>query len=221
MPGVAHVIVFGGAVRQIQITPDMRKLSSFGITFSEVADAAKAALPLRGAGLVDTAAQRILLKSPTPEPDATAVGQAVIAVRNNTPILLRDVADVKVAPAVRFGDSLIMGKPGVLLSLASQYGANTLNTTLEVEKALADLEPALKKQGIQMYTSLHRPATFIERALQNLKESLVIAAVLILAVLYVFLRNARAAFIAFTGNPAVAARGGRCAAPHGAHARTR
>ncbi len=201
VPGVAHVIVFGGAVRQIQITPDMRKLSSFGMTFSEVADAAKAALPLRGAGLVDTAAQRILLKSPTPEPDANAVGQAVIAVRNNTPILLRDVADVKVAPAVRFGDSLIMGKPGVLLSLASQYGANTLDTTLKVEKALADLDPALKKQGIQMYTSLHRPATFIERALQNLKESLVIAAVLILAVLYVFLRNARAAFIAFLAIP--------------------
>jgi CzcA family heavy metal efflux pump len=201
VPGVAHVIVFGGAVRQIQITPDMRKLSSFGMTFAEVADAARAALPLRGAGLVDTAAQRILLESPTPEPNAAAVGQAVIAVRNNNPILLRDVADVKVAPAVRFGDSLIMGKPGVLLSLASQYGANTLDTTLEVEKALAGLDPALKKQGIQMYTSLHRPATFIERALQNLKESLLIAAVLILAVLYVFLRNARAAFIAFLAIP--------------------
>ena len=201
VPGVAHVIVFGGAVRQIQIYPDTRKLATFGLTFSEIADAAKAALPLRGAGLVDTAAQRILLKSPTPEPDANAVAQAVIGVRNNTPVLLRDVADVKIAPAVRFGDSLIMGKPGVLLSLASQYGANTLSTTLEVEKALAGLDPALKKQGIQMYTSLHRPATFIERALQNLKESLVIAAVLILAVLYVFLRNARAAFIAFTAIP--------------------
>jgi len=201
VPGVAHVIVFGGAVRQIQILPDMQKLSTYGLTFAEIADAAKAALPLRGAGLVDTAAQRILLKSPTPEPDANALGQAVISIRNNTPVLLRDVAQIQVAPAIRFGDSLIMGKPGVLLSLASQYGANTLDTTLAVEKALEDLRPALEKQGIRMYTGLHRPATFIERALQNLKESLVIAAVLILAVLYVFLRNARAAFIAFTAIP--------------------
>jgi CzcA family heavy metal efflux pump len=201
VPGVAHVIVFGGAVRQIQILPDTRKLSTYGLTFTAVADAARAALPLRGAGLVDTAAQRILLKSPTPVPDAAALGQAVINVRNNTPVLLRDVAEVKIAPAIRFGDSLIMGKPGVLLSLASQYGANTLDTTLEVEKALVDLRPALERQGIQMYTRLHRPATFIERALQNLQESLVIAAVLILAVLYVFLRNARAAFIAFTAIP--------------------
>ncbi len=201
VPGVAHVIVFGGAIRQIQIYPDMRKLSGFGVTFAEVADAAKAALPLRGAGLVDTAAQRILLKSPTPQPDAAAVAQAVVAVRNNTPVLLRDLAEVRVAPAIRFGDALIMGKPGVLLSLASQYGANTLSTTMDVEKALDGLQPALTKQGIQLYRSLHRPATFIERALQNLKESLLIAAVLILAVLYVFLRNARAALIAFLAIP--------------------
>ncbi len=64
--------------------------------------------------------------------------------RNGTPILLREVAEVNEAPALRSGDALIMGKPGVLLSLASQYGANTLSTTLAVEKALADLPPALK-----------------------------------------------------------------------------
>jgi Cu/Ag efflux pump CusA len=88
-----------------------------------------------------------------------------------------------------------------MLSLASQYGANTLATTLAVEKALNDLEPALKKQGITLYKSLHRPANFIERALQDLKESLIIAAVLILAVLYLFLRDFRAALIAFTAIP--------------------
>ena len=201
VPGVAHVIVFGGDVRQIQILPDTRKLSSFNLSFSEVADAAKAALPLRGAGFIDLAAQRVLLQSPTPEPDVKALGLAVVAVRNDTPILLRDVAEIKVAPALRFGDSLIMGKHGVMLSLASQFGANTLSTTQEVEKALSDLEPALKKQGITVYKNLHRPANFIERALQNLKQSLLIAAVLILAVLYLFLRDFRAALIAFTAIP--------------------
>src|SRR5712664_29024 len=50
VPGVAHAIVFGGDVRQIQIQPDMAKLASFGITMADVADAARMALPLRGAG---------------------------------------------------------------------------------------------------------------------------------------------------------------------------
>ena len=125
----------------------------------------------------------------------------MVAVRGGTPILLRDIAEVKMAPALRSGDSLIMGKPGVMLSLASQYGANTFTASLAVEKALADLAPALKSRGIDLYPALHRPANFIERALGNLKESLVIAALLILAVLYLFLRDIRAALIAFTAIP--------------------
>lgn len=201
VPGVAHVIVFGGDVRQIQILPDPDKLTSYRITLVDVADAGRAALALRGAGFIDMEAQRILLKSPTPTPDLQAIGQAVVAVRGTVPVLLRDVAAVKEAPALRSGDALIMGKPGVLLSLASQYGANTLTTTLAVEKALANLEPALKAQGITVYPALHRPANFIERALGDLENSLTIAAVLILAVLYLFLRDARAASIAFMAIP--------------------
>jgi CzcA family heavy metal efflux pump len=201
VPGVAHVLVFGGDVRQIQIQPDMAKLASFGVTLAQLADAAHLALPMRGAGFIDLAAQRVLLMSPTPQPDIDALSQAVVLERNATPILLRDMAQVKMAPALKFGDALVMGKPGVMMSLASQYGANTLTATLAVEKALNDLAPALKAQGITLYPGLHRPASFIERALGNLKDSLMIAAILILAVLYLFLRDIRAALIAFTAIP--------------------
>jgi CzcA family heavy metal efflux pump len=201
VPGVAHVIVFGGSVRQIQILPDVHKLAAYGLTMADVADAARAALPLRGAGFIDTPQQRILLRSPTPTPDIDTVERAVIATRSGTPVLLGEVAQVHVAPALRSGDSLIMGKPGVLLSLASQYGANTLTTTLDVEKALSDLEPALKARGITLYSRLHRPANFIERALGDLQNSLVIAALLIVVVLFLFLRDWRAALIAFSAIP--------------------
>jgi len=201
VPGVAHVIVFGGDVRQIQIQPDPARLASFGLTLAEVTDAARAALALRGAGFIDLATQRVLLKSPVPKPDLNAVGQAVVAMRGSSPVRLRDLATISMSPALRSGDALIMGRPGVLLSLASQYGANTLSTTLAVEHALADLAPALRAQGITVYPALHRPANFIEQALGNLEHSLVIAAILILAVLYLFLRDLRAALIAFTAIP--------------------
>src|SRR5271154_4189635 len=97
VPGVAHVIVFGGNVRQIQIQPDPNKLSSYHITLLEVADAARGALALHGAGFIDLAAQRVLLRSPTPTPDLAALGLAVITVRNSVPVLVRDVAEVKEA----------------------------------------------------------------------------------------------------------------------------
>lgn len=201
VPGVAHAIVFGGDVRQIQILPDPAKLASFGITLTEVSDAARSALALRGAGFIDFAAQRVLLRSPIPKPDIDTIGQALVSVRNGVPVRLADLAEIKQAPALRFGDSLVMGKPGVLLSLASQYGANTLATTHAVEAVLANLRPALEAQGITLYSGLHRPASFIERALGDLESSLLIAALLILAVLYLFLRDVRSALIAFTAIP--------------------
>lgn len=201
VPGVAHVLVFGGEVRQIQIQPDMAKLASFGITLTQVLDAAHAALPIRGAGFIDLPGQRVLIETPTPQPDIDTLSAAVVTERNGTPILLRELAQVKIAPALKFGDALIMGKPGVMMSLASQYGANTLTATRAVEKALNELAPTLKSQGITLYPALHRPANFIERALGSLEHSLLIAAILILAVLYLFLRDIRAALIAFTAIP--------------------
>ena len=201
VPGVAHVILFGGAVREIQIQPDLNRMTSFGFTLTELADAARAALVLRGAGFVDMAHQRVLIQTPVPRPDLGAISSAVMAVRAGVPITIGDVATVTEAAALRSGDAQVMGKPGVLLSLASQYGVNTLETTHAVEEALAQLTPALKAQGISVYPSLHRPANFVERALASLERSLVIAAILILAVLYLFLRDWRSAMITFLSIP--------------------
>ena len=201
VPGVAHVIVFGGAVREIHIEPDLRRMTSYGFTLTELADAARAALALRGAGFVDLAHQRVLIQTPVAAPDVSAIAGAVLGVRANTPVTIGEIATVTEAPALRSGDALIQGRPGILLSLASQYGANTMQTTKAVEAALAQLAPALKAQGVIVYPALHRPANFIESALSNLEVSLAIAAVLILAVLYLFLRDWRAALITFMAIP--------------------
>jgi CzcA family heavy metal efflux pump len=201
VPGVAHVIVFGGAVRQIQIEPDLRRMTSYGISLTDIADAARSSLALKGAGFVDLSNQRVLIQTPVPAPDPSVVARAVLLVRGNTPITIGDVARVHEAPALKSGDALIQGEPGVLLSLASQYGANTLDATHAVEAALAQLTPVLNKQGIEVFPRLHRPANFIEEALSSLERSLVIAAILILAVLYLFLRDWRSAFITFLAIP--------------------
>ncbi|HEY4276130.1 MAG TPA: efflux RND transporter permease subunit [Rhizomicrobium sp.] len=201
VPGVAHVIVYGGAVRQIQIQPDMARMTSYGLTLTDIADAARSALALKGAGFIDLAHQRVLIQTPVPSPDTASIANAVLTVRSGTPLTIGDVATVKEEAALKPGDALVQGKPGVLLSLASQYGANTLQASRAVEAALAQLAPALKAQGITVYPALQRPANFIERALSSLEQSLVIAAILILAVLYLFLRDWRSALITFLAIP--------------------
>src|SRR5450432_2688350 len=137
VPGVTHVIIFGGAVRQIQIQPDVVRMASYGFTLTDLADAARAALALRGAGFVDLAHQRVLIQTPVPSPNPGAISGAVLAVRGKTPITIGDIAKVTEAPELRSGDALVMGRPGVMLSLASQYGANTLETTRALEVTLA------------------------------------------------------------------------------------
>src|SRR5581483_7739934 len=151
VPGVAHVIVFGGWVRQIQIQPDLKRMTAYGFTLTDLADAGRAALALKGAGFIDLTHQRVLIQTPVPSPDPARIAGAVLAVRSGTPITIGDVATVTEAPALKSGDAVIQGKPGVLLSLASQYGANTLDTTRAVEAALDQLAPALKAQGVTMY----------------------------------------------------------------------
>ncbi len=201
VPGVAHVMIYGGDVRQIQIQPDLARMTAYGFTLSEIADAVRAALSLKGAGFVDTDHQRILIQTPVPAPDPAAIAHAVLTVRGRTPIMISDIAKVVEGPALKSGDALIQGQPGILLSLASQYGANTLEVTRAVEAALAQMKPGLTAQGITVYPAIHRPANFIEQALSSLQKSLAIAAVLILLVLLLFLRNWRAALVTFLAIP--------------------
>lgn len=201
VPGVAHVVIFGGSVRELQIIPDPRKLEAYQFTLADVAAAARSALDVQGAGFVDLAAQRVLVRTPTPTTDPAPLRNAVLAVRGDRVIRIGDVAQVGEGAAIRAGDALIMGKPGVLLSMASQYGANTLETTHAVEAVLAELRPTLEAQGIVIQPALHRPANFIETALGNLTHSLWLSAVLILLVLYAFLRSVGAALVAFVTIP--------------------
>jgi CzcA family heavy metal efflux pump len=201
VPGVARVNVYGGAVRQIQVMPDVEKLTAYGLTLIDLADAARAALALRGGGFIDFPAQRVLIESPVPAPDPDMIAAAVVTVRNGIPVKVGDLARVETGSALRAGDAVVQGRPGVLLTISSQYGANTMTATQAVEAALAELATSLDAQGVTVYPALHRPANFIERALANLRDALGIAAVLILFVLYAFLRDVRSAFISFVTIP--------------------
>ncbi|MBI5506213.1 MAG: efflux RND transporter permease subunit [Deltaproteobacteria bacterium] len=130
-----------------------------------------------------------------------AIGETVIAAAGGVPVRLRDVAEVTEASAVKVGDAVIQGRPGVLLAISGQYGANTLETTRMVEEVLAELQPSLSAQGVTLVGALHRPATFIELALVDLGRALAIGALLIVVVLLLFLRDWRTALISFVTIP--------------------
>ena len=104
-------------------------------------------------------------------------------------------------PEPRFGDALIAGKPGILIETSTQFGANTLDVTRALEERLDALAPALAKQGVEYHPALLRPASFIESAIEKLRNSLLIGAVLVVALLLVTLRDWRGALVSFSAIP--------------------
>ena len=94
-----------------------------------------------------------------------------------------------------------MGKPGVQVMVLAQYGANTLEVTSRLETALEQLKPALDHEKVKLYPDLFRPANFIDTALHNVKSSLLIGGVLVVAILILFLFDLRTAAISCAAIP--------------------
>ena len=201
VPGVARAIVFGGDERrlEVQIRPDA--LAARGVSLADVTTAVQAAATVRGGGFAESPAQRIVITAGAPRLAAADLAAAPLPISAGAPVRIGDVAQVVDAVTPKSGDALVMGRPGMLIALSSQYGANTLDTTLAVEKALAELTPALQAQGIAIYPRLHRPANFIETALATIERDLAIGAAMIGLVLLLFLRDVRVALITFLAIP--------------------
>ena len=201
VPGVTRCIVFGGEVRQLQIQVKPDRLLAHDLGLQDVLAAARLATGVRGAGFVETQNQRILIQTDGQALTAAVIGEVVVTHKDGVPVRLRDVANVVEGAEPKFGDCIIQGKPGVLLALASQFGANTLEATHELEEALEELEPVFKREGIEVFPRLHRPATFIEESLKSIRHSLVLGGVLVAVVLFIFLGHFRTAFISVTAIP--------------------
>lgn len=201
VPGVADVIVFGGATRQLQIQVDATKLLTYGLSITDVMNAARAATGVRGAGFVEDANQRITLNTVGQVSTPDQLANAILNWKDGVGIKIGDVARVTYAPASPVGAASIMAKPAVMIVVESQYGADTLSVTQGLEKRLNDLGPELARQDITLHQDIFRPATFITRATAHLGYALLVGAILVICVLFLFLLNVRTAFISAVAIP--------------------
>src|SRR5664280_2754595 len=180
VPGVAKVAVFGGDVRQLQVQVEPERLVRFDLAIGDVVAAARLATGVRGAGQADT----------------------VVARHGGAVVRLGDVARVVDGPEPPVGAASIMGKPGVMLMVSSQYQTNTVEVTGQVDRALAELRPTLDAQGVRLdANNILRPARFIATATGNVRSALLLGALLVVVVLSLFLFNLRTAAISCTAIP--------------------
>ncbi len=199
--GVADVNIFGGKVRQWQVQFDTDALIRHGVTIDEVIEATRRASGLRPGGFVDGRNQRVIVSADGQIDSVEQLGQAKLVMRGTQALRLRDVAHITQATAPSISAANVNGKPGVFLMVQGQLGANTFETTLRIEERLAQLEPMLKLEGVTVHKDLFRPAGFIETSIGNIQRDILIGSALVVAVLFLFLFNARAALISAVAIP--------------------
>lgn len=199
--GVAGVEVIGGDVRQLQVQFEPQRLLQHEVSIESVITAAQKATAVRGAGFADTANQRIVLRTEGQSLTPPELANTVLVHSNGANVLLGDVAQVTNAPAPPIGAATVKGKPAVVAIVDTAYGANIVDVTRGLDAALSNLRPALEKQGIQVHTNIFRAADFIDVALHNIRDSLLIGGILVVAVLFLFLFNFRIAAISCTAIP--------------------
>lgn len=197
--GVANVAVWGQRDKQLQILINPDRLRAKGVTLQQVMTASGNAASIESGGFVDTPNQRIAIrhKNLTTKPEELA--NTVVDFKNGAPIRLGDVADIEIGAPPAIGDAVINHGDGLLLIVEKHPNANTIEVTKNVEAAIAELKPGLKE--LEIDSTIFRPATFIERAIDNLQHALLLGTLLVALILMVFLRNKRAALISICAIP--------------------
>jgi len=201
VPGVADVNVFGGDVKQLQIQVDENKLREYGIGINEIADAAKQATGIFGAGFIENSNQRLALSLTGLPEQIDELAQVVVKHSDGVSITLGDVANIDYGAEPAFGAGSILGEEGIVLMVIGQYGANTLNVSNAVEAAIQGLDKIFADNDIKLHPTLFRPANYIERSVSSITGHLLIGGLFVVAVLVVFLFNFRTAFISVMAIP--------------------
>ncbi len=200
IPGIAQVIPIGGEVKQYRVEIDTARLQALGIERDRLEEALRDFGANTSGGFLEAQGREYLIRQIGRTNRIEDLQNLVVAVKGDQPILLKQVAEAKLAPAVKRGDAGYDAKPAVILSVQKQPGADSLTLTRAVEGAIAELSQALPP-GIETPQFLFKQADFIGRSIANVEEALRDGAILVAVVLFLFLLNVRTTLISLTAIP--------------------
>jgi HME family heavy-metal exporter len=200
IPGVAQVIPIGGEVRQYQVLPDTARMAALGITLEHIESALSGFSANTSGGFLELNSREYLIRNIGRTARLEDLQRLPLTARDGQSILLKQVADVTFAAAIKRGDAGYNGKPAVILGIQKQPDADTVALTSQIESALADMKKSLP-QGMEVPQVTFRQANFIEASIGNLQGKLMTAAVLVAVILYFFLGNFRTTLISLTAIP--------------------
>ena len=199
--GVAQVAVLGGDIKEYQVLLHPERMKHYGVTLGEVMEVTRNMNQNTNGGVIYEYGNEYIVRGVLSTNDVREMSRAVIKRVNGVPVVLEDIADVKIgAQQPRLGLASEKGKPAVLVTVTKQPNTGTIELTERLEAALKDLQKNLPPD-VHVSTDIFRQSRFIESSISNVQTSLYEGALFVVIVLFLFLANTRTTLISLVTLP--------------------
>lgn len=193
VPGVAEINTIGGFAKEYQIAPDPKRLAAYNLTLGDLVTALERNNANVGAGYIERSGEQLLIRAPGQVASIDDIANIVITTSDGTPIRVRNVAQVEIGRELRTGAATENGREVVLGTVFMLIGENSRTVSQAVAKKLEEINRSLPA-GVVAVTVYDR-TNLVEKAIATVKKNLFEGALLVVAVLFLFLGNIRAALI--------------------------
>jgi len=201
IPGVAQVVAIGGELPEYQVNVDQERLRIYGLTISDVVEAAGNAHSTASAGyLPNVGSFEIPIRQQSRVTKSSDIANTIITFHDGVPVKIGQVADVRLGPALKRGEGSDNGSPAVVITIQKSPSTNTLALTEQIDTLFDQIEKTLP-DGMVLNRDVFRQSHFINRAVSNVTTVLIEAVVIVAIVLMLFLMNIRTTIITLTALP--------------------
>ncbi len=199
VPGVSQIVIFGGDIRQYQVLVNPDSLKAYDVTLNDVTEAAAKANVNAPGGFLTTPDQELLIRGVGRIQSIAQLKQSVIKAKNGTPVLLDQVAEVKIGAELKRGDGSLNGQRAIVIIINKQPAVDTPTVTRAIEAAMEELRAGFPKDV--KVTTTFRQETFIEASVKNVEEALRDGILIVSVILILFLMNWRTVIISLSALP--------------------
>lgn len=198
--GVSQVTIIGGDYKQYQVLADPQKMQYYRVSLDELISTCQGISNNSSGGIIREFGNEFIVRGIGRTSDIEELGRTYIKSQNTKPVRLNDVAEIKIGEAVKMGYASLNAKPGIILSISKQPGSNTLKVTENIEKNLGDIQKTWPPD-VKLETKIFRQADFIETSVRNVQRALIEGGILVIIILFLFLRSFRTTIISILAIP--------------------
>ena len=199
--GISQVVPIGGERLQYQVLISPEKMRQFNVSINDIDNALQLTnINTTGGFVDDKKGTEVLIRNIARANTLDDLANTVVTNKDNAPVLLKQVADLKFGGPIKRGDGSLNGRPAVILSIEKQPGANTVTLTADIVKAIDDIKKSIPKD-VKINTDVFQQKNFIENSLTNVEHALRDGFILVVIILFLFLLNFRTTIITLTAIP--------------------